>query len=29
MGMGLSKMAVDLVSVVLRLNKLLVFYHEG
>lgn len=29
MRMGLSKMAVDLVSVILRLNKLLVFYHEG
>lgn len=29
MGMALSKMEVDLVSVVLLLNKLLVFYQEG
>lgn len=29
MGMALSKMEVNLVSVVLLLNKLLVFYHEG
>lgn len=29
MGMALSKMEVDLVSVVFLLNKLLVFYHEG